>query len=127
MALVRGMFAFVQAYMAEKTSQGIALDLRNEIFATIERLSFSYHDRNQTGQLMIRATDDVEKVRLFIAQGLVTAAQGIIFLVCTLILELSATWRLTRVVLPPLPIALATFIAFCIILCPFFSRIHHHF
>ncbi len=123
MALVRGVFAFVQAYMAEKTSQGIAFDLRNEIFATIERLSFSYHDRNQTGQLMIRATDDVEKVRLFIAQGLVTAAQGIILLVCTLILELAANWRLTLVVLPTLPIALAIFIAFGIIVEPLFTRI----
>ncbi len=47
----------------------MANDLRNDLFAKIQRLSFSYHDRNQTGQLMIRATDDVEKVRLIIGQG----------------------------------------------------------
>ncbi len=62
--------------MAEKTSQGLAFDLRNAIFAKVKRLSFSYYDRNQTGQLMIRATDDVERVRMFIAQGLVMAAQA---------------------------------------------------
>src|SRR5260221_1780806 len=64
-ALVRGISSFVQTYMAEKTSQGIAFDFRNEIFAKIQRLSFSYHDQNQTGKLMIRATDDVDKGRLF--------------------------------------------------------------
>ena len=122
-ALVRGLFAFIQAYMAERTSQGIAFDFRNEIFAKIQRLSFSYHDRNQTGQLMIRATDDVEKVRLFIAQGLVMAAQGLILLVCTLILEFAANWRLTLVVLPTLPIALVIFIGFGIIVQPLFTRV----
>ena len=51
-------------------SREIEFDMRNDLFAKIQRLSFSYHDRNQTGQLMIRATDDIEKVRLFIGQGL---------------------------------------------------------
>jgi len=69
-AALRGVFAFLQAYWAERNSQSIAFDLRNDLFAKIQRLSFSYHDRNQTGQLMVRATDDVEKVRLFIGQGL---------------------------------------------------------
>src|SRR3970282_1302331 len=70
---LRGLFAFLQAYWSERNSQAVSFDLRNEIYAKIQRLSFSYHDRNQTGQLMIRATDDVEKVRLFLGQGLVQA------------------------------------------------------
>ena len=57
-------------------SQSVAFDFRNDLYAKIQRLSFSYHDRNQTGQLMIRATDDVEKVRLFIGQGLLLAVQS---------------------------------------------------
>ena len=44
-------------------------------------MSFSYHDKNQTGQLMIRATDDVEKVRLFIGQGLLQLVGAVILLV----------------------------------------------
>ncbi len=122
-AVMRGLFSFVQAYMAEKTSQGIAFDLRNEIFAKIQRLSFSYHDRNQTGQLMIRATDDVEKVRMFIAQGLVMVAQTIILLVCALALLLTTNWQLTLVVLPILPIALILFIAFGSIAQPLFVQV----
>jgi len=46
----------------------VAFDLRNDCFPG-QKLSFSYHDRNQTGQLMVRATDDVEKVRLSLARA----------------------------------------------------------
>ncbi len=120
---VRGVFSFVQAYMAEKTSQGAAYDFRNEIFAKIQRLSFSYHDQNQTGQLMIRATDDVEKVRLFIAQGLVLAAQAFILLIATLIILFLTNWRLTLVVLPTLPIALVLFMVFGAISQPLFIQV----
>ena len=80
-SVVRALFAFGQQYNAERISQNVAFDFRNELFAKIQRLSFSYHDRNQTGQLMIRATDDVEKVRLFIGQGLVMALQAFVLLV----------------------------------------------
>ncbi|MFQ5576007.1 MAG: ABC transporter transmembrane domain-containing protein, partial [Anaerolineae bacterium] len=69
-SVLRGLFAFLQVFTAERNSQSVAFDLRNDLFAKIQRLSFSYHDRNRTGQLMVRATDDVEKVRVFIGQGL---------------------------------------------------------
>ncbi|MBX3066177.1 MAG: ABC transporter ATP-binding protein [Anaerolineae bacterium] len=119
-AIIRGLFSFVQAYMAEQTSQGAAFDFRNEIFAKIQRLSFSYHDRNQTGQLMIRATDDVEKVRLFIAQGLVLTAQAFLLLIATLIVLVATNWKLTLVVLPILPVALVLFIIFGAVSQPLF-------
>src|SRR5215207_9133141 len=109
--------------MAEQTSQGIAFDFRNEIFAKIQRLSFSYYDRNQTGQLMIRATDDVEKVRMFIAQGLVLAAQSILLLVSSLIILFLSNWRLALVVLPILPIALGLFVVFGTIAGPLFGQV----
>ncbi len=52
LALVRGLFTFLQGYLAERASQGVAYDLRDALFAQIERLSFSYYDRAQTGQLV---------------------------------------------------------------------------
>jgi ATP-binding cassette subfamily B protein len=122
-ALMRGIFSFLQAYMGERTSQGVAFDFRNEIFAKIQRLSFSYHDQNQTGQLMIRATDDVEKVRLFIAQGLVLTAQAFILLIVSLVILFITNWRLTLVVLPLLPIALVLFVIFGAISQPLFAQI----
>jgi ATP-binding cassette subfamily B multidrug efflux pump len=121
--IIRGAFAFVQAYMAEATSQGVAFDFRNEIFAKLQRLSFSYYDKNQTGQLMIRATDDVEKVRLFIAQGLVLATQSILLLTVTLAILLLTNWRLTMAILPILPVALVLFMVFGRIAQPLFVEV----
>ncbi|WP_026370258.1 ABC transporter ATP-binding protein [Kallotenue papyrolyticum] len=122
-AVLRGVFAFVQAFMAEKTSQGLAFDLRNAIFARVQRLSFSYYDRNQTGQIMIRATDDVEKVRLFIAQGLVLAAQSFLLLAGALIILFWTNWRLTLVIVPLMPIALVLFMLFGRISQPLFVAV----
>src|SRR5205823_11061802 len=105
-------FAYSQQYNAERISQNVAFDFRNELFAKIQRLSFSYLDQNQTGQLMIRATDDVEKVRLFIGQGLVLALQSSLLLVATLIVLWFSNQTLTLVVLPILPIAFVVFLWF---------------
>ena len=122
-AVVRGLFAFAQSYMAEKVSQELAFDFRNELFAKIQRLSFSYHDRNQTGQLMIRATDDVEKVRVFIGQGLLLAVQAIVLLLGTLVLLWITNWNLTLHVLPILPLALVLFMVFGGISQPLFGKV----
>ncbi len=123
LAVVRGVFSFIQAYMAEKTSQGMAFDLRNAIFAKIQRLSFSYYDRNQTGQLMIRATDDVERVRMFIAQGLMMAAQAFLLLVGALIVLSITNWQLTLVVVPLLPLAMVLFMFFGRVSQPLFIQV----
>ncbi|MCC7358048.1 MAG: ABC transporter ATP-binding protein [Anaerolineales bacterium] len=122
-AVVRGIFAFLQAYWAERNSQSVAFEMRNDLFAKIQRLSFSYHDRNQTGQLMIRATDDVEKVRLFIGQGLLQLLSALVLLSGTLIIIFSTNARLAWVAMPILPIALVLFIFFGIISAPLFAQV----
>ncbi len=122
-AIVRGVFAFLQTFTAERNSQSVAFDMRNELFAKIQGLSFSYHDRNQTGQLMIRATDDVEKVRMFIGQGLLMAVGAVILLAGTLIILFSTNVRLTFIALPILPIALVLFMIFGSKMGPLFLKI----
>ena len=122
-AVMRAFFSFSQNYMGERVSQSVAFDFRNELFAKIQRLSFSYHDRNQTGQLMIRATDDVEKVRMFIGQGLLMVAQALLLLTGALILLWVTNPRLTLVVLPVLPLAFAIFMIFGRIAQPLFMQV----
>ena len=122
-AVLRGLFAFLQAYWAERNSQNVAFDLRNDLFAKIQRLSFSYHDRNQTGQLMIRATDDIEKVRLFIGQGLLQLVGAVLLLSGTLIILFTTNVKLAVVTLWILPVALALFITFGMISQPLFSKV----
>jgi ATP-binding cassette subfamily B multidrug efflux pump len=122
-AAVRGVFAFLQSYNAERLSQSVAFDIRNDIFGKIQRLSFSYHDKNQTGQLMVRATDDVEKVRLFIGQGLLLALQSVVLLVGTLIIISISNWQLTLAILPILPIAMILFMVFSTVAQPLFMQV----
>jgi ATP-binding cassette subfamily B protein len=122
-AAVRGVFAFLQSYNAERLSQSVAFDIRNDIFSKIQRLSFSYHDKNQTGQLMVRATDDVEKVRIFIGQGLLLALQSVVLLVGTLIIISLSNWQLTLAILPILPIAMILFMVFSTVAQPLFMQV----
>ena len=122
-AVARGVFAFGQNFMSQALSESIAFDLRNDLFAKIQRLSFSYHDRNRTGQLMIRATDDVERLRVFIGQGLLMGLQALILLGGTLVILLLTNFRLTLVVLPILPLALLLFMGFGAIAQPLFREV----
>jgi len=122
-AIARGLFAFVQTYASQALSQNIAFDLRNDLYEKIQRLSFSYHDRNRTGQLMIRATDDVEKLRLFLGQGLLMALQALILLTGTLIILFLTNPKLTLVVLPTLPIAFGLFMIFGAKAMPLFGEV----
>lgn len=122
-AVMRAIFSFSQLWNAQRISESVAFDFRNQLFAKIQRLSFSYHDRNQTGQLMIRATDDVEKVRLFIGQGLVFALQALVLLVGTLIILWFTNVSLTLVVLPVLPIAIILFMVFGAVSQPLFVNV----
>jgi ATP-binding cassette subfamily B protein len=121
--VARATFAFAQTFLSQAMSQNVAYDLRNELYAKIQRLSFSYHDRNQTGQLMVRATDDVEKVRMFIGQGMLMAIQAVVLLTGTLIILFLTNARLTLIVLPILPVALFMFMLFGKITQPLFTEV----
>ena len=122
-AALRGIFAFLQAFWAEKNSQSVAYDLRNDLYSKIQKLSFSYHDRNQTGQLMIRATDDVEKVRLFIGQGLLQLVGAIILLTGTITILFSTNVTLAWTTMPILPAALVLFMIFSGVARPMFTKV----
>ncbi len=122
-AVLRGVFAFLQAYWAEKNSQAVAFDLRNDLYAKIQRLSFSYHDQNQTGQLMIRATDDIEKVRLFLGQGLLQLVGAVLLLTATLIILFTTNAALALASIWILPVALVLFVTFGVISQPLFAKV----
>jgi len=122
-AATRALFAFLQAYWAERNSQNVAFDLRNDLYAKIQRLSFSYHDRNQTGQLMIRATDDVEKLRLFLGQGFLQLVGAVVLLSGTLLIMFSVNAQLAVYTLWILPVAMVLFMIFSTISRPLFTKV----
>ncbi len=111
-ALVRGLFNFLQAYWSEVTSQGVAFDLRNVIFEKLQNLSFSYHDQAQTGKLMTRMTSDVELVKQFVGTGLLQLISAVILLVGTLVIMFAMNWVLALAIVVLLPIIMVILVVF---------------
>lgn len=68
LALTQGVFGYWSGKLAAQTAEGIALRLRNYVFDHIQRLSFTYHDRTPTGELIQRSTSDVDAVRRFFSE-----------------------------------------------------------
>jgi ATP-binding cassette subfamily B multidrug efflux pump len=111
-ALVSALFTYTQGYLAARASQGVAYDLRNMLYTHIQKLSFSYHDRAQTGQLLTRATSDVELVRMFIGTGLLQLCSAVLMMGGSLILLISTNWQLTLITLPVMLSVLGVFAFF---------------
>src|SRR5512136_3217941 len=65
LAVLQGGFTFLSGRLAARTAEGIVLRLRNHLFDHIQRLSFTYHDRVRTGDLIERVTSDVETIQRF--------------------------------------------------------------
>lgn len=97
-ALLRGIALFLQRYLAEWIGQTVAYDLRNDIYQRLQTLSFRYHDAAETGQIMVRATADVEVVRMFINFGAVQLTSTLLLAVVTLILMALTNVYLTLIV-----------------------------
>ncbi|BAY22043.1 ABC transporter-related protein [Calothrix sp. NIES-2100] len=104
-AIARGLFNFGQSYWAEAASQGVAYDLRNKIFSKIQNLSFSYHDRSQTSQLLTRVTSDIEQIRTFIGTSLIQVIGAVVTLVSVAVIILLMNWRLALITLTVVPMA----------------------
>lgn len=111
-AAVRDLFTFTQGYWSEKASQGAAYDMRNTIFAKLERLSFSYHDQAQTGQLMTRVTSDVDTVRNFTGSGVLQLLNAVVLLLGSAAILFATNWKLALISFLMVPIILAIFLFF---------------
>ena len=111
-AIVRDSFTFTQGYWSEKASQGAAYDMRNAIFTRLEHLSFSYHDKAQTGQLMTRVTNDVETVRAFTGNGILQLLNAVVMLIGSATILLITNWKLALVALLMIPAILGIFLFF---------------
>ena len=106
-AVVRGGSMFGQTYLGEHISQSVAYDLRNEIYDRLQRLSFAYHDQAQIGDVMSRATQDVEGVRFFVSMGLLRSAYVLVLVVVAATLMLTTHVGLALVALAFVPIVAA--------------------
>ncbi len=124
-AVGRGIFAYGQTYLGEWISQRVAYDIRNDIYNHLQQLSFAYHDKAQTGQLMSRATQDVEGVRMFISMGVLRLLYLIVLLVAVMVLMVTTNWKLALVAWIFLPIVAARSIQVSMRLRPIWMEVQN--
>jgi ABC-type multidrug transport system fused ATPase/permease subunit len=97
---LRSISQYGRQYLGQWLGQRVAYDLRNTIYNRLQRLSFAYHDSHQTGQLMSRATQDVEAIQNFVQMGTLQAAYFFMVAIGAAILMLISNWRITLVTVP---------------------------
>jgi ATP-binding cassette, subfamily B, multidrug efflux pump len=119
-ALVKGIFQFLTRWVVIGISRDIEFDLRNDLFAHLERLSYSYYQRNRTGDIMARATNDLNAVRMLLGPAIMYSANTIVFTAGALGFMLAISPKLTLYAFLPLPIA-------SIVIQYFGRRIHERF
>ena len=86
---------------------GVEYDMRNALYGHLLRLSFGFFDRHQTGQLMSRATVDLQNVRFFLGYGLIFLAQHVLTIVGVTALLFVIDWRLALIALAITPLLVA--------------------
>ena len=119
-ALSKGIFQFLTRYVVIGISRDIEFDLRNDIFAHLERLSYSYYQRNRTGDIMARATNDLNAVRMLLGPAIMYSANTLVFTAGALAFMLAISPKLTLIAFLPLPVA-------SVIIQYFGRRIHERF
>jgi ATP-binding cassette subfamily B protein len=104
LTLVKGVLNYFLGTLSEVASQNVAFDLRNEIQKKLTQLSFSFHDQSETGELLSRAVQDVERLRFLTGRATLRILEGVLMLVITAIILLVMDYRLGLVVLATMPV-----------------------
>jgi len=100
---LRGFSEYGSRYFREIVSQKTSYDIRNALYDRLQHLSFAYHDQAQTGQLMSRATVDVEVVRMFFGFGLLGVVEIFVLFVAVSYMLVSMDWQLALLTLAFMP------------------------
>jgi ATP-binding cassette subfamily B protein len=119
-AAAKAVFQYLTRWILIGVSREIEFDLRNDLFAHLEQLSYSYYQRTRTGDIMARMTNDLNAVRMLVGPGIMYTANTIVFTAVSLVFMLSISPKLTLFAFLPLPI-------FSIVVQYFGRQIHERF
>src|SRR5262249_5088299 len=119
-AFTKGIFQFLTRWLVIGVSREIEYDLRNDLFRHLEGLSYSYYQRTRTGDIMARATNDLNAVRMLLGPAIMYSATTIVFPAAALIFMWNTSHKLTLYAFAPLPLA-------SILIQYFGRRIHERF
>ena len=93
-SVLRGVAAYGQQYLGEALGQRVAYDIRNTFYERLQRLSFGFHDNQRSGDLMSRATADVEGVRMFIQGGVIRGGYMVLLILGVSVILIISSWKL---------------------------------
>jgi ATP-binding cassette subfamily B multidrug efflux pump len=116
----KGIFQFLTRWLLIGVSREIEFDLRNDLFAHLESLSYSFYQKTRTGDIMARATNDLNAVRMLLGPAIMYTANTVVFTAFSLIFMMKISPRLTLYAFAPLPLASIT-------IQYFGKRIHERF
>ena len=105
LALGKGVFQFLTRWLVIGVSREIEYDLRNDMFRHLESLSYSYYQKNRTGDIMARATNDLNAVRMLLGPAIMYTANTLVFTAVALVFMWHISHRLTLYAFAPLPVA----------------------
>lgn len=117
---IKSIFQFLTRWIVIGVSREIEFDLRNDLFRHLEKLSYSFYQRTRTGDIMARATNDLNAVRMLLGPAIMYSANTIVFTAGALAFMLSISPKLTMYAFLPLP-------AVSIVIQYFGRRIHERF
>jgi ATP-binding cassette subfamily B multidrug efflux pump len=103
-AVVRSVFLFLTRWIVIGISRDIEFDLRNDLFAKLETLSYSYYQRVRTGDIMAKATNDLSAVRMLLGPAIMYSANTLVFTAASLSFMIKISPKLTMYAFLPLPI-----------------------
>ena len=112
LALVRGVAGFAQRFYGLWLSHRFSYDIRNEFYQRLQALSFTFHDRTQTGDIMSRVTGDISETERFVGFGLLELSNSVLLLVGVIIAMLLEDLSLALVALIPIPLLVIATIRF---------------
>ena len=104
LTVVRGLFTYWQGRWTEIASQSVAYDLRNAMLERLTHLSFDYHDRTESGQLLSRAMQDVDRIRFLNGRAVLGLVNAIVLLIGTAIALLWMNPKLALLALISMPV-----------------------
>ena len=105
LALGKGIFQFLTRWLVIGVSREIEYDLRNDMFRHLESLSYSYYQKNRTGDIMARATNDLNAVRMLLGPAIMYTANTLVFTAVALVFMWQISPKLTLYAFAPLPVA----------------------
>jgi ABC-type multidrug transport system fused ATPase/permease subunit len=108
LGLVRGGLMYGRRVISGRQALAVEYDMRDELYSHFLRLSFGFYDRSQTGQLMSRATIDLQSVRFFLGYGLIFFAQHVVTIVVVTVVLFFYSWQLALVALAITPVIALT-------------------